>query len=134
MSKNNKSSYICIIWLKWHLVKYEKYGTLSIHDVDLLTTFMSLSILCWQHAKTIQPPTNHNFKHVLLVIVLSCELFWWTKIEFLRNLVPEIAMTKGITNLFSLFEYLLPNLINNCLCQLLFSYKSNLINCISNTE
>ena len=31
-----------------------------------------------------------------LGIVLSCALFWQTKIEFVRNLVPEIARLKGI--------------------------------------
>ena len=41
--------------------------------------------------------------------VLSCALFWWTKIEFVRNLVPEIATTqKGLANLFP-FEYMFPN-------------------------
>ena len=30
------------------------------------------------------------------LLVLSCALFWRTKFKFVRNLVPEIATTKGI--------------------------------------
>ena len=31
-----------------------------------------------------------------LGIVKSCALFWQTKIEFVRNLVPEIATTQRV--------------------------------------
>ena len=44
-----------------------------------------------------------------LGVVLSCALFWQTKIDFVRNLVPKIATTqKGLANLFP-FAYMLPN-------------------------
>ena len=33
----------------------------------------------------------------LRLLVLSCALFWRTKTKFVRNLVPKIATTKGIS-------------------------------------
>ena len=50
----------------------------------------------------------------------------------MRNLVPKIGTTKGLTKLYS-FVYLLPkSVINNCLCYSVFNYNSHLINYISN--
>ena len=39
---------------------------------------------------------------VIKPFVLSCGLFWRTKTKIVRNLVPKIAMTKGISKAVSL--------------------------------
>ena len=65
--KNDKSGQICIMRIKGVLVKYEKYGTLSIHNILYLKNLGSRFWHCGQYFR-------HSHFHNLgaLISALGC--------------------------------------------------------------
>ena len=109
-------------WLVIHNFSWEFYSTHKViiymgDSNETLIIVLPLTIYFFQNYST-QKLIYYTIlyfwkvKPRQMAHVLSCVLFQRTIIEFVRNLVPEIVTTKGITNLFSLLCACCQKLIN----------------------